>query len=210
LTVVRVDEQGDSDGDGSSHKTTSESYNAQAEALQERYDIKARLGTGGTAVVVKAEATVLDRTVAINILSKDLAEYEASREISTKESRSLATLSHPHLVSVFDVVENARRPLMITEYVNGLTVEKLIQSDQVIPQSSVLRIAVQLSRAVEYLHSEGVVHRDIKPGNIMLTEEGQLKIIDFGLARSLQYLADKTTRVRGTPAYMAPEQNCPD
>ena len=206
LTVVNVSEERNTGGDGPIHNTGGGSFNSQGEALRERYELQGRLGTGGMGVVVKAQDTVLERTVAIKILSEELAEYEEARKIFMRESRSLATLSHPNLVSVYDVVENAKRPLMITEYVDGLTLEQVIQSDRVIPQTSALRIAVQICRAVEYLHSEDVVHRDIKPGNIMLKENGNLKIIDFGLARSLKYLSDRSTRVRGTPAYMAPEQ----
>lgn len=206
LVIVNVEERHDTGGDGPLHSTESGSFAAGGEALRERYDVQGRLGTGGMGVVVKAEDTVLERTVAIKILSEELASYDEAREIFMREVRNLATLDHPNLVSVYDVVENAKRPLMITEYIDGLTLEQVIQSEEVLPQSSVLKIAVQLARAVEYLHSEEIVHRDLKPGNIMLKEDGTLKLIDFGLARTFKHLSNKSTRVRGTPAYMAPEQ----
>jgi len=205
-TVVQIGaESSDPFGEASKVIETA-GFRSGSSNFQERYELVGRLGIGGMGVVVKARDTVLERTVVIKVLSRQLSDYDEAREIFMRECRSLATLSHPNLVSVFDVVGDVDRPLMITEYVKGMTLEELIQSDQVVPQTSVLRIAVQLCRAVEYLHSEGVVHRDIKPDNVMLTEEGELKIIDFGLARSLQALSDESTEARGTPAFMAPEQ----
>jgi serine/threonine-protein kinase len=158
------------------------------------------------AVVVKARDSVLERPVAVKILSRDLAEFDEAREIFMTEARNLATLSHSNLVPVYDVDSEGGRPMMITEYVRGETLESVLQSNGALPQSTALRVGVQLSRAVGYLHDEGTIHRDLKPANIMLQSDGTLKVIDFGLARSVQRLADRGTQIRGTPAYMAPEQ----
>lgn len=208
LVVVNVADPSDreTNGEGPVHSTQSGPFQARSMSFDERFDVEGRLGTGGMGVVVKARDQTLGRTVAIKILSEELAAQEEAREIFMREVRHLATLDHPNLVRVYDVVEEADRPFMITEYVEGLTLEQVLQSQEVLPQSSVLKVAVQLCRAVEYLHSQETVHRDIKPGNIMLKGDGTLKIIDFGLARSFKQLTDKGTRVRGTPAYMAPEQ----
>jgi len=208
LMVVNVADRADreTNGEGPVHSTQSGPFQARSLSFEERFDVEGRLGTGGMGVVVKAEDQTLGRTVAIKILSEELAAQEEAREIFMREVRHLATLDHSNLVSVYDVVEEAERPFMITEYVEGLTLEQVLQSQEVLPQSSVLKVAVQLCRAVEYLHGEEIVHRDIKPANIMLKGDGTLKIIDFGLARSFKQLTDKGTRVRGTPAYMAPEQ----
>lgn len=209
LTVVDVaDHQEESEEGEEQGALQSEEggFDSHGESLRERYEMKGRLGSGGMGVVVKAEDTVLERTVAIKMLSEELAEYDEAREVFMREVRSLATLSHSNLVSVYDVVEDAERPWMITEFVDGRTLEEAIQSQRMLSQAQVLDIGVQLSRAVEYLHSEEMVHRDIKPGNIMLEEDGALKIIDFGLARSIDDVSEGASQVRGTPAYMAPEQ----
>jgi serine/threonine protein kinase len=202
MTVVNVTTQ-------AGHRTTggrTDGYLDPEMRLGDRYEYVEHLGRGGMAVVVQARDTVLERAVAIKILSRDLAEFEEAREIFMTEARNLATLSHSNLVPVYDVDSDGGRPMMITEYVQGQTLESLLQSEAALPQSTALRIGVQLSRAVGYLHEEGTIHRDLKPANIMLQSDGTLKVIDFGLARSVQRLADRGTQIRGTPAYMAPEQ----
>ena len=172
----------------------------------ERYRYDKILGQGGMGIVVKATDELLERPVAVKVLSGELADYEEARDIFLTEARSLATFSHPNLVAVYDIDDSGRRPMMVSEFVDGKTLEEIVGLKGALGQSTVLRLGVQLTRALEYLHGEGAIHRDLKPGNVMLQDDGSLKLIDFGLARSLKKLAEKGTRVRGTPAYMAPEQ----
>lgn len=174
--------------------------------LGDRYEFMEVLGRGGMGVVVKARDTVLARDVAIKMLSAAYRYSEEARAIFLDEGRSLAALSHHNLVGVHDVSVVEHNVLMVLEYVEGKNIETLLAERGSFDQLELLRLMIQLVRAIEYLHSEGVIHRDIKPGNLMLQPDGTLVVIDFGLARSLEQLDVRGTKVRGSPAYMAPEQ----
>ena len=172
----------------------------------DRYVFETVLGRGGMGVVVKAIDRMLNRPVAIKMLSDELRENEEAQQIFLVEARNLATLSHPNLVAIHDILSVGGRVLMIFEYVLGENVEKTIKRRGPLDQKDVLRIAIQLTRCLCYLHEHELIHRDLKPANIIMQADGTLKLIDFGLARSLNELYVRGTRVRGTPAYMAPEQ----
>ena len=177
-----------------------------ANLVGDRYVFETVLGRGGMGVVVKAIDRMLNRPVAIKMLSDELRENEEAQQIFLVEARNLATLSHPNLVAIHDILNVGGRVLMVFEYVLGENVEKKIKKNGRLDQKEVLRIAIQLTRCVSYLHEHDLIHRDLKPANIIMQADGTLKLIDFGLARSLNELYIRGTRVRGTPAYMAPEQ----
>ena len=177
-----------------------------ANLVGDRYVFETVLGRGGMGVVVKAIDRMLNRPVAIKMLSDELQDNEEAQQIFLVEARNLATLSHPNLVAIHDILNVGGRVLMVFEYVLGENVEKTIKRKGRLDQKDVLRIAIQLTRCVTYLHEHELIHRDLKPANIIMQADGTLKLIDFGLARSLNELYVRGTRVRGTPAYMAPEQ----
>lgn len=172
----------------------------------DRYVIESRLGRGGMGLVVRAQDTLLDRPVAIKMLNDEFADNAEAQRLFLIEARSIATLSHPNLVGIYDVTMIESRAVIVFEYVEGEDLDELLAAQGALGEADVLRVAVQMARALRYLHGEGLIHRDIKPANVLIQGDGKLKIIDFGLARSLQKLEIRGTRIRGTPAYMAPEQ----
>jgi len=177
-----------------------------SELVGDRYVFETVLGRGGMGIVVKAIDRLLNRPVAIKMLTDELRENEEAQQIFLVEARNLATLSHPNLVAIHDILNIEGRVLMIFEYVLGENLERLVEKRGPMKQMDALRMAIQLTRVVAYLHDHELIHRDLKPSNILIQSDGTLKLVDFGLARSLNELYIRGTRVRGTPAYMAPEQ----
>ncbi len=174
--------------------------------LGTRYVFERVLGRGGMGVVLRAQDTLLNRLVAVKLLSDELADNPEAQQIFLTESRALATLSHPNLVGIFDVTEIDGRAMMVFEYVEGETLEQLLKKGGQFDEAEALRVAIELTFAIEYLHGKNVIHRDLKPANVMVQPDGKVRLIDFGLARSLEDIAERGTRLRGSPAYMAPEQ----
>lgn len=177
-----------------------------ANMVGDRYVFETVLGRGGMGVVVKAIDRLLNRPVAIKMLSDELQDNEEAQQIFLVEARNLATLSHPNLVAIHDILSIDGRVLMVFEYVLGENLEKMVEKRGVLPQMEALRLLIQLTRVVSYLHDHELIHRDLKPSNVIVQGDGTVKLVDFGLARSLNELYVRGTRVRGTPAYMAPEQ----
>jgi serine/threonine protein kinase len=173
--------------------------------LGERYEFQAIIGRGGAGTVLKARDRSLDRVVAIKMLSDELASNPRANEIFLTEARHLATISHRNLVAVHDIIEVEKRGMMVMELVDGNSLDGLIFAGSLDLDLS-LSLALQLCDVVDHLHAHGIIHRDIKPANILVTDTGNLKLVDFGLARRLDDLAKRITRVSGTPAYMSPEQ----
>lgn len=171
-----------------------------------RYEFERILGRGGMGVVLRAKDTVLNRPVAVKILSEELAHLQEAQDIFLTEGQALASLKHPNLVSVFDVMEHNSRVMMVLEYVEGDNLDDVLRAQGNLDVETVIDIGMQLTLAIQYLHQNGFIHRDLKPANVMMQPGGDVKLIDFGLARSLEVLAERGTRVRGSPAYMAPEQ----
>ena len=168
------------------------------------------IGRGGMGVVYRARQKKLDRIVALKVLAREAARDPAFAERFQREARALARLNHPNIVTVYDFGEVEGLFFLIQEYVDGADLRRVLQQGRLSPEEA-LRIVPVVCDALQYAHANGVVHRDIKPGNILMDREGRVKIADFGIAK----LADASTadvtltqskQAMGTPHYMAPEQ----
>ncbi len=174
-------------------------------------DIIELLGQGGMGAVYKARQTHLDRVVALKILPPHIGQTKAFSERFLREARSLARLNHTRIVSVYDFGRTeSNLYYFVMEFVDGLDLRRAIQSRE-LSVSDILAITPQICEALEFAHQEGIVHRDIKPENILLTQKGQVKIADFGLAKLVDrpvmgHSLTHVGQVMGTPQYMAPEQ----
>ena len=178
-----------------------------AQLLAARYRIERPLGQGGMATVYLAHDEDLDRPIALKILADNLAGDATFRDRFEREARLAARLSHPNVVRVFDVGESDGRPFIVMEYVEGDTLADELVRHGPLPPARAVELALQICSGLEAAHASGLVHRDVKPRNLLLRPDGVLKIADFGIAR-----AAESTRVTeigtilGTAAYLAPEQ----
>jgi serine/threonine-protein kinase len=171
-----------------------------------RYQIIEELGRGGMGVVYKAEDTKLKRTVALKFLPPELTHIPDVKERFMREAQAAAALDHPNICTVYEFDEAEEKTFISMAYVEGQSLREKIKSGP-LELDEALRIAVQITEGLQKAHKNGVIHRDIKSANIMLTEEGQAKIMDFGLARMTgQTMQTKEGMVMGTIAYMSPEQ----
>ncbi len=189
-----------------SKKDTPTSDGLVGQTLGSRYRIDASLGHGGMGVVYRAWDTRLKRDVAVKTLNAQLRSNDEARRLFLQEARQMAPLSHPHLISIYDVTTLDGFDLMVTELVEGQDLDEILEESGAMSVNGVLTLGYQLTVAVAFLHEQGMIHRDLKPANAILETGGGVKLIDFGLARSMEHLLAKGTAVRGTPAYMAPEQ----
>lgn len=171
-----------------------------------RYDIVDEIARGGMGVVYKARDKVLNRIVAFKILSESLKTNRTAVEYFLREARAAAAMSHPNIVTVFDAGEQDNEYYMAMEYVEGETLKSLVKRQGAFPEPLVRFVAVHSCRGLTYAHDKGLVHRDIKSGNLMLTKDRNLKIMDFGLAKFVEESQKDHTRAIGTPYYMSPEQ----
>ncbi len=176
-----------------------------------RYRIIRRVGTGAMGAVWQAHDEVLHRTVAIKqlLLQPGLDEHEAedARQRTMREGRIAARLHHPNAITVFDVVtDDNGQPCLIMEYLPSTSLAQELQKHKTLPPIEVARIGAQIASALKEAHAVGIVHRDIKPGNILLADNGVVKITDFGISRATDDVTvTKTGMIAGTPAYLAPE-----
>ena len=174
-----------------------------------RYQVKRFLGEGGKKKVYLAQDTTLDREVAFALIKTEGLD-DTSRTRIQREAQAMGRLgSHPHIVTAFDLGEEANQPYMVTELMGGGDVEALIEKapDHRLSLEQAINVATETCRGLEFAHSRGIVHRDLKPGNVWLTENGTAKIGDFGLAVSLDRSRLTTEGMMvGTVAYMPPEQ----
>ena len=170
-----------------------------------RYEIQRRLGRGGMGTVYVAHDPVLGRMVAIKVFATDLDLPDAAQRFA-REARSAAALNHPNIVTVHDYGDVSSQPFIVMEYVQGETLAEIIRRKAPVALTEKLRWIEELCAGASYAHRGGVLHRDIKPTNLMVNRAGQLKILDFGIARMMGTLSPKATALVGTPGYMAPEQ----
>ncbi|MBK8596094.1 MAG: serine/threonine protein kinase [Holophagales bacterium] len=172
-----------------------------------KYLIEAELGRGGMGVVYRAHQPSLDRTVAIKLLSSDLIGDPDGVKRFRLEAKSVAKLNHPNITQVYDIEEEENLIYLVMEYVDGESLDGLI-TKSVLTESRCLKIVADIADALHFAHEKGIVHRDVKPANVLMTSDGRVKVADFGLA----YLIDReggTTRTGflvGSPNYMSPEQ----
>jgi len=166
------------------------------------YRLIEKVGAGTMGTVYKAKQLSLDRVVAIKILSPHLARKPDYVERFLREARAVARLNHPNVISGIDVGEAAGVRYFVMEYASGTTVGSLLERGGALDESQVVKIAVQIARALEHAHEAGLVHRDIKPDNILITKDGVAKLCDLGLAKD----RPEKGRSLGTPNYISPEQ----
>lgn len=191
---------------------------ANPQLLGGRYEVRSLIGRGGMAQVHLGRDTRLSRLVAIKMLRIDLARDSVFQTRFRREAQAAASLNHPNIVAVYDTGEEAVRsadgktvsvPYIVMEYVEGHTVKELISDGTPVPIPEAVEITSGVLSALQYAHDAGLVHRDIKPGNVMLTDAGKVKVMDFGIARALadsQATMTQTNAVIGTAAYLSPEQ----
>ena len=175
--------------------------------LNGRYRLDAQIGAGGMSTVYRAFDTTLERRVAVKLMHREIASDSDQLERFRREARSVAQLSHPHIVGVIDAGEEDGRPYIVFEYVEGETLKDRIRRMGRLPVDEAIAYAIEIARALGAAHARGIVHRDIKPQNVLVDEEGSAKVTDFGIARSLDeegLTADG--RVLGTTDYVSPEQ----
>lgn len=176
-------------------------------APSERYEFQEKIGAGGMGVVYRAYDRVLDRLVAYKMLMEQFMEIEEIRERFVREARSAAMLNHPNIVTIYDVSADGGRTFIIMEFVEGVSYYELLQRQGRLPINDTLHFMVGVLKALVHAHDKGVVHRDVKPSNVMLAKDRSVKIMDFGLAKILQQAKDEgSERASGTPLYMSPEQ----
>ncbi|HEY2636372.1 MAG TPA: protein kinase, partial [Solirubrobacteraceae bacterium] len=175
--------------------------------LSARYRLDAQIGSGGMSTVYRAFDANLERRVAIKLLHREIAADSDQLERFRREARAVAQLSHPHIVGVIDAGEDESRPYIVFEYVEGQTLKERIRALGRLPVDESIAYAIEIARALGCAHMHDIVHRDVKPQNVLIDAEGSAKVTDFGIARSLRddgLTADG--RVLGTTDYVSPEQ----
>ncbi len=176
--------------------------------LDQRYRLTERIGEGGMAEVYRGTDLRLGREVAVKILRPQYASDQKFLERFLQEARAMASFSHPNIVNVYDVGREGRRYYIVMEYVPGTDLRHLIRQQAPLSVQQALEIARQIAAGVGAAHRKGIVHRDIKPGNVLITPSGEAKVADFGIARAMtdtQHLTEPGV-VWGTTAYLSPEQ----
>jgi serine/threonine-protein kinase len=178
------------------------------EVLADRYELEELVGAGGMSSVYRAHDRLLDRKVAVKVLHQQYSGDEDYVERFRREARSVAALSHPNIVTVIDRGEHGDRQFIVFEYVEGENLKRLIERRGQAPVPTALELGIQIAGGLAFAHQQGLVHRDVKPQNVLLNGDGRAKVTDFGIARSLdmQHGMTQTGTVLGTSDYIAPEQ----
>jgi len=175
--------------------------------LSGRYRLEARIGSGGMSTVYRASDQTLQRQVAIKLMNREVSSDSDQLERFRREARAVAQLSHPHIVGVIDAGEDDGRPYIVFEYVEGETLKERIRRQGRLPVGEAVAYAIEIARALGAAHARHIVHRDVKPQNVLIDEEGSAKVTDFGIARTLDEEGLTVDgRVLGTTDYVSPEQ----
>ena len=174
--------------------------------LDNRYEILERIGTGGMAIVYKAKCHRLNRLVAIKILKSDLAQNEEFRRRFNAESQAVAQLSHPNIVSVYDVSRGGDMEYIVMELIDGITLKQYMEKRGQLNWRESLHFITQIMRGLSHAHSRGIIHRDIKPQNIMVLRDGSVMVADFGIACLADSAQTLTQEALGSVHYISPEQ----
>jgi tRNA A-37 threonylcarbamoyl transferase component Bud32 len=175
--------------------------------LSGRYKLEAKLGSGGMSTVYLARDTTLDRQVAVKVMHREMSEQADQLQRFRQEARAVAKLSHPNVVAVIDAGEDGGHPYIVFEYVEGETLKQRINRVGALDAQEALAYAIEIARGLAVAHARNMVHRDIKPQNVLIDSEGRAKLTDFGISRQLEQDGMTATgRVLGTTDYVAPEQ----
>ena len=175
--------------------------------LSGRYKLEAKLGSGGMSTVYLANDGTLDRAVAVKVMHREMSEQADQLERFRQEARAVAKLSHPNVVAVIDAGEDGGHPYIVFEYVEGETLKQRIARVGALDPQEALAYAIEIARGLTVAHARNMVHRDIKPQNVLIDAEGRAKLTDFGISRQLEQDGMTATgRVLGTTDYVAPEQ----
>ena len=175
--------------------------------LSGRYRIEDEIGSGGMSTVYRAFDETLERPVALKIMHSDISSDPAALERFRREARTVAQLSHPHVVMVIDAGEDQGHTYIVFEHVRGETLKDRIRRQGPLPIAEAVAYAIEVGRALQTSHEQGLVHRDVKPQNVLLDEEGRAKVTDFGIALGLEPEGlTAAGKVVGTTDYVSPEQ----
>src|SRR2546427_2555515 len=177
------------------------------EVLSDRYELEELVGAGGMSSVFRAHDRLLDRKVALKVLHQEYTDDDQYVERFRREARTAASLSHPNIVTVIDRGEHEGRQFIVFEYIDGQNLKEVVRQEAPLPVREALELGIQVGRALAFAHQQGLVHRDVKPQNVLLNGDGRAKVTDFGIARTLDVDGvTQTGTVLGTSNYIAPEQ----
>ena len=171
-----------------------------------RYRVLGRLGVGGMATVYLAEDSSLGRKVALKVMAERYAEDGEFVERFRREAQAAARLNHPNIIAVYDRGEADGRPYIAMEYLQGRTLKQVIQKEGPLPPERAIAIAMQMLAGLRYAHEHGVVHRDVKPHNVLVGDDGRIKVTDFGIAHAGDPQMTEVGSIVGTAQYLSPEQ----
>ena len=178
------------------------------EVIAERYEVLELVGTGGMSSVYKSHDRLLERNVALKVLHPHYGDDDEYVERFRREARAVAQLSHPNIVTVIDRGEADGHQFIVFELIDGENLKELVDRTGPLPARRAVDLAIAIAEALSFAHEHGIVHRDVKPQNVLLNAEGEAKVTDFGIARSLdvEHGVTQTGTVLGTSNYLSPEQ----
>jgi eukaryotic-like serine/threonine-protein kinase len=182
--------------------------NEPPRVFSERYELNHLIARGGMAEVYRAHDRLLDRPVALKVLFPELSVDRSFVERFRREAQAAANLSHPNIVPVFDWGEDSGTYFIVMEFIDGRPLSAILKSAGPLSADRTADIGAHVAAALGYAHKHGVIHRDVKPGNVLITDEGQVKVTDFGIARAIntEESLTQTGAVMGTATYFSPEQ----